>query len=598
MKAFSACSLIGLCLCLSGLSDVQAQSDSVKVQDELEKVFEEFDEEALAEEGERLAQWLIDLNEKPGFEFISRVQTVLQRQEGYERADSSGGYLGSPLRYFQRMRYKSKRVSLNLSQEKDAGEALGRVPAFDFTSMHLSVQDAGVLRHLVIGDYALNFGQGLLLWNGGAFGKGREVIRGPQRRRSGIRAYASAQETDFFRGAAVSVGRELQATVFYSDRRRTASPLTDSTYRFPTSSGLHRTQNEFGRRNNLHQLTAGGRVAFQRKEFQIGLNALSNRFNRPVRSTDPNAFSGQLNRVISTDAIFNTGRLSLFGEAAMSANKAKAMVVGKELDFGNTEAILIYRNYSARYQSFFGNAFGEFSGAPRNEEGFYAGIRHRLSRKFILSAYADHYRHPASRFSISSPGIGRDYLGLMEVDFDRLTEFYVLLRHEVRSAEYRQSDLFGREVRMLGEAGRSSIRSQLQKQVSSQLRLRTRIEVARQTDRGESTEFGFLLFQDIRWQPMPGLNLDSRLTFFQTDAFDARLYQFENDLRFVMTNALLNGEGQRFYVLLSLDLGRYAELSAKYAVTLWEDSFEMGSGLDHITGNRRSNVGIQFRLKI
>jgi hypothetical protein len=585
-------------LFMIGMLRAEAQTDSALVQDELEKVFEEFDEEALAEEGERLAQWLLDLNEKPGFEFISRVQTVLEVPEGYRRPDSAGGYLGSPHRYFQRMRYRSRNISLNLSQEKDAGEAFGRAPAFDFTSVHLAVQDLGPVRDLVIGDYALNFGQGLLAWNGGAFGKGREVINGAQRKNRGIRPYASAQETDFFRGAAIRFGRDLQGSLFYSNRRRTGSQLNDSTYRFPTSSGLHRTQNERARRNNLQQITAGGRVSYAQSTFEMGVNTLLNTFNRPVQLSSHNtALAGQ-SRVFSTDVTFTSGLYHIFGEAAVDASRSVAVIGGQQMDFGSTQAIMVYRKYDPDFQSFFGNAFGEFSGAPRNEEGFYAGIRHQLNGKVSLSAYADYFHHPAARFRISQPGRGRDYLGLIEIEADPRSSFYVLIRHERKSAEYRDEDLLGRETRYIGEQARSSIRTQLEKWMTPEFRLRSRVEVVRQTDTNESAEFGFLLFQDFRWQPLSWLKLDGRLTFFQTDSFDARIYQFENDLRFVMTNALLNGEGQRFYLLVNIETGKAGTLSVKYAVSRWEDIFEVGSGLDRIAGNRRSHIGIQYRLKI
>ncbi|MDX1618875.1 MAG: helix-hairpin-helix domain-containing protein, partial [Balneolaceae bacterium] len=49
------------------------------------------------------------------FEAYSRFQQTLQQQEGYRRPDSTG-YIGSPVSYYQRFRYRSGHISANLTQ--------------------------------------------------------------------------------------------------------------------------------------------------------------------------------------------------------------------------------------------------------------------------------------------------------------------------------------------------------------------------------------------------------------------------------------------------------------------------------------------------
>ncbi|MDZ7718087.1 MAG: helix-hairpin-helix domain-containing protein [Balneolaceae bacterium] len=96
------------------------------------------------------------------FEGFTRYQRTLQEQEGYARPDSMGGYLGSPAKYYQRFRYTSNHLSLNITQDKDPGEPLSGPTDFDYTSWHIGVNDVGNLQDLVIGDYSISFGQGLL----------------------------------------------------------------------------------------------------------------------------------------------------------------------------------------------------------------------------------------------------------------------------------------------------------------------------------------------------------------------------------------------------------------------------------------------------
>ena len=111
-------------------------------------------------------------------------------------------------------------------------------------------------------------------------------------------------------------------------------------------------------------------------------------------------------------------------------------------------------------------------------------------------------------------------------------------------------------------------------------------------------ENGYLLFQDIRVNATEKLLLDTRFTLFDTDSFNARVYQFENDLRYVLTNTSLNNAGQRWYLVAKYDLSDQLEISAKFSRTTFEDTQVVSSGLNRIEGNKRSFVGIQIRWEL
>lgn len=533
------------------------------------------------------------------FEAFSRYRQTLQHTAGYREADSLGGYLGTPVQYYQRFRYRSDHVSVNLTQQKDAGEPFAGQTGFDYTSWHIALENNGKLQELVAGDYALYFGQGLVLWNGRTFGKGRNVIGTVNRDGRGVRPYASSQESDFFRGVAATYGGELQLTGFYSYRKHSASMITENVSRGTLEDGYHRTNMERAQRNNLRQKVWGGRLRMALPFGFVGVTGYQTSFDKLVSGTSRYDFSGQHTSVLGIDYTLLAGPAILYGEAARSQNGGLGFVAGLQTPLGpGTELTVAYRNYAKDFQSILGSGFGERSGEPQNEKGVYIGLRHALNKNITLSAYFDQYKFPGPRFGTSQPTRGHDWLGLMEVAFSDNLKLYVQARSETEDEEYELTDEFGRTQIRLDKARRSTLRAQFEYQVNPNIRLRTRGEVVRSRQAGEKTGYGYLMYQDIRYTPAERWSFDARITYFDTDSFDTRLYQFENDLLYVLSNEVLYNQGQRLYVLANYEPWSYLEIWAKFGITIFENERVIGSGLNQIKGSRRSDLGLQIRLKI
>ncbi len=536
------------------------------------------------------------------FEYISRYQQELKYKRGYEIPASSVEHLGSQGKYYNRFRMSSRHLSVNLTQEKDAGETLSGPTGFDYTSGHIALTENGKLKDLVIGDYALNFGQGLVLWTGAAFSKGREVVGTTGKNERGLRAYGSAQETDFFRGIAATYGEKIETTFFYSDRPRTASIIQGDTTRFPSSSGFHRTESEKDRKNNIDQKSYGGRIRIDTPLGLFGATGYYTEFSSYIdRGNGLSSlydFEGRENSVLGIDYRGLIGNVLAFGEIAQSQNGGAGGIVGIESPIGiSTDFTMAYRNYARDFQSFMGDGFGESSSDPQNEEGFYIGIRHGLNDKIALSAYVDQYMFNAPRTGIDQPSQGFDVLGLMEVDFNSDLNGYVLIRSETKDDTFTEINERGVEEEFIGEQRRSSIRTQIEYQLSRSVRLRSRIELVESQGANEDKEYGMLLYQDIRVQATRKLQLDARVTVFDTDSFDSRVFQFENDLLYVLSNTALSGQGQRVYIVLNYEPRNFLEIWFKYSISVFENENFISSGLNEIEGNKNSDFGIQARVK-
>ncbi|MEL7834080.1 helix-hairpin-helix domain-containing protein [Fodinibius sp. Rm-B-1B1-1] len=536
------------------------------------------------------------------FQAFSRYQRDLQKAEGYEQSPQEGGYIGSPVKYYQRIGYQSDHLSVNLTQEKDPGEELVGPFQFDHRTWHVALEDNGNVQMLVGGDYSLAFGQGLVLWSGAAFGKGSNVVGAVSRNGRGIKPYTSAQETNYYRGAAVTYGARLQFTGFYSNRYRSASDINADTTRFPGTDGYHRTETEFLQKNNLQQKLYGGHIQWEIPFGIIGATGYQTIFDRYITASEQTYaqydFEGTSNYAYGVDYTFIAGPAIIFGEVGQSENGGYGLVSGVESSLGNdTDITLAYRNYQAEFQSILGNGFGEVSGQPKNEEGVYLGMRHTIGAKVTLSAYIDQFRFPTARFGTNQPTQGFDWLAKAEFDLTDSFNFYVQLRSEIEDDEYEISDSYGRVQRRLGDAERSSFRVNLEYWVNPKVRLRSRGEIVRSQQAGEDLELGYLLYQDLRLRINDRLRLDTRVSMFDTESFATRVYQFESDLLYVFSSQSLFDEGQRIYVLLNYEPFDFLELWAKFGLTVYEDTQVVGSGLNRVEGDRRSEVGVQARVR-
>src|SRR5690625_1290249 len=110
-------------------------------------------------------------------EVYSRFRRIMATPDGYAVPADEGGYVGSPVNYYQRIYYRSDHLTMNLSQMKRPGEPLPGPTSFDHQTLHASIGDLGRLRRVVVGDFSLRFGQGLIMGSSSVMGKAADVIR-------------------------------------------------------------------------------------------------------------------------------------------------------------------------------------------------------------------------------------------------------------------------------------------------------------------------------------------------------------------------------------------------------------------------------------
>ena len=84
-----------------------------------------------------------------------------------------------PMRSMFRYNYRfGPLMQWGLTMEKDPGEFIWNAwrGGPDFLSGHVAVRDLGILRSMVLGDYQVSMGQGLIHWPGISFGMGSDAM--------------------------------------------------------------------------------------------------------------------------------------------------------------------------------------------------------------------------------------------------------------------------------------------------------------------------------------------------------------------------------------------------------------------------------------
>lgn len=551
-------------------------------------------------------------------EAFFRWQRRLQRAKGWtvpQGSEETNRFLGTPDKLYFRYKYAYfNRLSLGLTAEKDAGEEFftgSNRQGFDFYSAHLFVKD---LNHLVkavaLGDFTASFGQGLILYSGFGRGKGADVMSIKRNSRSLYR-YSSVDENNFLRGAGVTLNlsRHLEFTAFGSIRNRDANILLPDTldqeenfFRFSSlqSSGLHRTPGEIADENAIQQLTLGGNLKYQADRWHIALNALADRFDKPlqrrIRPYNQYFFQGDRLSNFSLDYSYIYENFNFFGETARSANGRVATINGILMTLNQwVDLALLHRHFPRDYQALNANPLAETSGA-NNESGLYIATVFRLNRFWNFSVYFDTWRHPWLRFNADAPSVGSEFRARLTYYKKRHLEAYLEIRNESKQRNAPDPDA---PQDYLTDTQLLNARVHFSNKVTASLELRTRLD-AGFFDNGldDKKEKGYALYQDVLFRPITfPLSFSLRYARFNTDGFNIRFYSYENDLVYSFSVPAYYNRGSRFYFNVRYKGFRNLSLELRFAQTYWANQDHFGSGLDRTEGSVRSDIKAQVRFK-
>lgn len=558
-------------------------------------------------------------NEENTF-LILRSSQVLEEKQGYIREDS-GRYLGSPNQIYGRFQSShSNDFSIGLTFEKDAGEMFTwdkekAQYGFDYYSFHVYLQNKGNFKKISIGDYQMQFGQGLVLGSGFNAGKGSETITTVKRSNSGIRAYKSVLESGFMRGAAFtySIHKNIDVSPFFSRIKQDANVQStlendgldefDGLLEYISSiqnTGFHRTYSELDNRDQITETNYGVNLTYNNssnKNFEAGVTYIGTNYSTSIQKTANNynqfEFRGDNNYNIGVFSNYNFQNFLLFGEAARSKSGGMAYIGGL---MGSLSPIvstsLVWRKYDKDYHTFYGNSFGEGSRVI-NEQGLYWGLKITPSRKYTISIFYDYFSFPWLKFRVEAPSDGYEYLARFTYKPYKKVNMYLQYRSQSKELTLSQE---GQNIKNLEAGVKNTILGNLTFNVNPNIGLSSRVQYSDYTIDNVKTS-GVTIVQDLNVK-VSKFKISARFAIFDTDDYENRQYVYEKDLLYTFSIPAYSGVGTRNYLLLQYKPTRKITLWAKYGIYRFQDRDTVGSGNEAVLGNQRSELKFQIKYKI
>lgn len=478
----------------------------------------------------------------------------------------------SPFKLFLRYHYAFQdRVRWAFFAEKDAGEPFfgpAQKAGFDFYGFHFSVRLPGKLRQVVIGDYTINMGQGLIHWQRMAFGKAADLSM-IKRQAAVLQPYQSAGEFAFHRGLGAHwASRRVNIYSFLSRRALSATverddlgrPLFFSAFR---NTGLHSTESERAGKNSVVQTSAGAVIRYQRRELMLSANLIYQQFSIPWRPQDRpyNRFAirGRQWSNASVDYSYTWRNLHWFGEWAIDQRGAVAHLSGMLASLGSRFDLALHRrDYAIRYKAVAGQSFGEAS-TVGNERGWFMTVDWKPDTRWRLRAFADFYFIPWISATRSSPHRGGDRWAQLTFRASKSWEW---------TFRWRQGWSADTDGRLTGLIKSEGWRFHVQIRMSGNIEIRHRAETVRIRPISGGSEHGYTSYLELIWKwPPVGLEGSIRVQYFNTDGWASRVYSYERDVLYFSTIPAFYGEGWRAYFLIRKNWGRRWRSWIKYGQT-------------------------------
>lgn len=482
-------------------------------------------------------------------------------------------YLGQENEYFLRYTLeRTKGLSFGITMQNDYYEPFfnkhnkpslqnGKT-GFDYSSVNISYKSKGFFRQIIVGDYALYFGQGLTFWNGFSLNKSIYATN-VEKNNLEVRPYTSAGEFNYLRGLLLDLklSEKIDVTLFGSGKNLSALERNINGENYYSIDEIGTNREEKDNKVFVKEYLLGGRVKTSFRKGNIGFTGFTSKYSGKVNPQngiyDKLEFRDNNLSAISVDyTIQPLPYLRFFGETAYQAHKANAVLQGISLAPNPFwEVVLLYRNLSANYYNHYANVFQEKS-TPNNEEGIYLGLKWQPLNWMSLSFYQDNFRSKWINYRTLGPTSGNETL-IRAVFYPNKKADYIL-QFKRESTEY---NLTENEIEKTNQGHLFQLRLQSDYQVNEELNLRTRIE-SKWVEINKNMA-SFLFYQDFKWSPNYNWKFTLRFAKAWVEDTYTRIYSQDSDVPYSYSITQFTRNGTQIYFIIKCKINKRLSLWLK-----------------------------------
>jgi len=541
-------------------------------------------------------------------DFRWRMEVAKPDSEDYLNAPSK--FQNPPYLYNRtRLRYGSNLEAGCIFRHGGAQADSGSEPAINFSNLWkyyltkywVAIRNFLSLEKIVIGDYKLQYDQGLIFY----YPLGTELARPIKIEAKGISEDRGTAPNIYFRGLAVRKRIEhFDIDFFYSSKRLDAAlnpdgTLKDSLIAIRENIGYITSDDDLERKDKLTEQLVGGRVAYNFfTESRLGIMGYESRYSPEVNPSEEKGyyiFRGKRNRIFGFDFDTWYNELNLCAEYAKCIGYGDAWLIQPMIRLGGITLWTTFYDYGPDY-------YNEHSSATTivgrrdeswNENGVFLGGKYH-DRKREVQTYFRPVCHPWRENDLMPT---------------RDREFWFNIRQRVSG----KIELYFRhwnywcEGKTAGEDtydGWKKTRVEITWNPEGRAKLRVRWDGRKNiVYEPKLLREGYLTFGDLKYDVTPKLKVEGRLIFFEGEEGVAL-----SEVEFLWPMSLTPfywwtyGRGVRYYLILAQEIGGNMNLWIKYENTNYYDDYgidkpEDEEELDKIIRSTRHVFRLQWELK-
>lgn len=523
----------------------------------------------------------------------------------YEREGDKNGYLGYKYKYSVKMSGKfSDNIRYGLCAAQDAGEPLfanKNKAGTDYYSFYLNIRNLGRIKTLVLGQYKIRLGMGLVQNNGFGYGK-RMMLSSINSYDAVITSHATRSDGGHFTGIAntLDLGKRGSSnkwtlTSFWSYRCIDATLNKDGSVSTILTSGYHRTPTEMEKKDNSSSLNIGTHINYKRNGFYLGATTVYNWFNRPLNpnpSNNPNSYRRYYaNGYNFWNASINYGyisnRITVSGETATGSCNSIATI--NSIEAKPSSSISLYavqRFYSYKYYAINSKSFND-GGYTQNESGIYAGIKWTITKRLTADAYSDISYFPWVKYYTNASSYSLD--NNLSLKYE-LNDWIFQAKYSFKIKQRNNED----KTKI---TNRYSNKLRISAQKTSEKITTTTFADICTLKFNNKTSSGFAVSQSISMQAFSKTTLYALISYFNAENSNSTIYLNEKNLPGGFASSSFWGEGMRVAGILKTKLTRNVLVNFKFGLTKYFNQNSISSGLREIKSSTQNDLELCINYK-